>query len=118
MNLDKLLQYALPGGAPLAALFAWEAVVRIHDIQPVILRIGGGLALVGATVAEIAAGSAGEGAGLPFRIVESGYRLKIPRMFAALLLISATGIAMFAVLGAFSHLLLHRWRDSARARET
>ncbi len=51
------------------------------------LRIGGGLALVGAIVAEIAAGSAGHGAGLAYRIVESGFRLNIPRMFAALLLI-------------------------------
>ncbi|MFZ2103836.1 MAG: ABC transporter permease subunit [Roseiarcus sp.] len=261
MNRDKLLQYALPGGALLAAVFAWEAVVRIYDIQPVILpspslivatlikdwrtllgslevtlsitfealaaatiggfllalvfaqsrvieraffpfavimqvtpiisiaplllvyltsgeavlvcaflvaffpilantalglssvdhnlvdlfqlyrasrwrqllwlripaslpyflgglRIGGGLALVGAIVAEIAAGSAGQGAGLAFRIVESGYRLNIPRMFAALLLISVTGIAIFVTLSAFSHLLLHRWHDSARTRGT
>ena len=261
MSRDKLLQYALPGGALLAAVFAWEAVVRIYDIQPVILpspslivatlikdwrtllgslevtlsitfealaaatiggfllalvfaqsrvieraffpfavimqvtpiisiaplllvyltsgeavlvcaflvaffpilantalglssvdhnlvdlfqlyrasrwrqllwlripaslpyflgglRIGGGLALIGAIVAEIAAGSAGQGAGLAFRIVESGYRLNIPRMFAALLLISVTGIAIFVTLSAFSHLLLHRWHDSARTRET
>jgi len=261
VNRDKLLQYALPGGALLAAVFAWEAVVRIYDIQPVILpspslivatlikdwrtllgslevtlsitfealaaatiggfllalvfaqsrvieraffpfavimqvtpiisiaplllvylssgetvlvcsflvaffpilantalglssvdhnlvdlfqlyraprwrqllwlripaslpyflgglRIGGGLALIGAIVAEIAARSAGQGAGLAFRIVESGYRLNIPRMFAALLLISVTGIAIFVALSAFSHLLLHRWHDSARTRET
>jgi NitT/TauT family transport system permease protein len=261
VNRDKLLQYALPGGALLSAVFAWEAVVRIYDIQPVILpspslivatlikdwrtllgslevtlsitfealaaatiggfllalvfaqsrvieraffpfavimqvtpiisiaplllvyltsgeavlvcaflvaffpilantalglssvdhnlvdlfqlyrasrwrqllwlripaslpyflgglRIGGGLALIGAIVAEIAAGSAGQGAGLAFRIVESGYRLNIPRMFAALLLISVTGIAIFVTLSAFSHLLLHRWHDSARTRET
>jgi NitT/TauT family transport system permease protein len=261
VNRDKMLQYALPGGALLAAVFAWEAVVRIYDIQPVILpspslivatlikdwrtllgslevtlsitfealaaatiggfllalvfaqsrvieraffpfavimqvtpiisiaplllvyltsgeavlvcaflvaffpilantalglssvdhnlvdlfqlyrasrwrqllwlripaslpyflgglRIGGGLALIGAIVAEIAAGSAGQGAGLAFRIVESGYRLNIPRMFAALLLISVTGIAIFVTLSAFSHLLLHRWHDSARTRET
>ena len=56
------------------------------------LRIGGGLALIGAIVAEIAAGSAGQGAGLAFRIVESGFRLNIPRMFAALVLITLTGI--------------------------
>jgi len=82
------------------------------------LRIGGGLALIGAIVAEIAAGSAGQGAGLAFRIVESGYRLNIPRMFAALLLISIAGIAIFVALSAVSHLLLHRWHDSARTRET
>jgi len=82
------------------------------------LRIGGGLALIGAIVAEIAAGSAGQGAGLAFRIVESGYRLNIPRMFAALVLISLTGVAIFLMTSGLSHLLLRRWHDSARGRET
>ena len=59
------------------------------------LRIAGGLALIGAVVAEIAAGSAGAGSGLAYRIAESGYRLNIPRMFAALLLLSLAGIAIF-----------------------
>lgn len=81
------------------------------------LRIGGGLALIGAIVAEIAAGSAGKGAGLAFRIVESGYRLNIPRMFAALLLIAFAGIMIFLALSALSYLLLRRWHDSARSRE-
>ena len=52
------------------------------------LKIAGGLSLIGAVVAEIAAGSAGAGSGLAYRIAESGYRLNIPRMFAALLLLS------------------------------
>ena len=82
------------------------------------LRIGGGLALIGAIVAEIAAGSAGQGAGLAFRIVESGYRLNIPRMFAALVLISVTGSLIFVLLSALSRLLLGRWHDSVRSRET
>jgi NitT/TauT family transport system permease protein len=82
------------------------------------LRIGGGLALIGAIVAEIAAGSAGQGSGLAFRIIESGYRLNIPRMFAALALISLTGVAIYLALSALSYLLLHRWHDSARARES
>jgi NitT/TauT family transport system permease protein len=81
------------------------------------LRIGGGLALIGAIVAEIAAGTAGQGAGLAFRIVESGFRLNIPRMFAALFLISVAGIVIFLLLTAFSYLLLRRWHDSARKRE-
>jgi NitT/TauT family transport system permease protein len=80
------------------------------------LRIGGGLALIGAIVAEIAAGSAGSGSGLAFRIVEAGYRLNIPRMFAALALISATGILIFLALTLLSHLLLARWHESARRR--
>jgi NitT/TauT family transport system permease protein len=80
------------------------------------LRIGGGLALIGAIVAEIAAGSAGQGAGLAFRIVEAGFRLNIPRMFAALVLISVTGILIFLALTLLSRLLLGRWHDSARER--
>ena len=80
------------------------------------LRIGGGLALIGAIVAEIAAGSAGRGSGLAFRIVEAGFRLNIPRMFAALVLISLTGIAIYSGFTLLSHLLLHRWHDSARQR--
>ncbi len=81
------------------------------------LRIGGGLALIGAIVAELAAGSAGQGTGLAFRIVEAGYRLNIPRMFAALVLISIAGIAIFLFFTALSWLLLGRWHDSARQRE-
>ena len=82
------------------------------------LRIAGGLSLIGAVVAEIAAGSAGAGAGLAFRIAESGYRLNIPRMFAALLLLSLTGIVIFAVLSLVSHLLLRRWHESALGKES
>ena len=81
------------------------------------LRIAGGLSLIGAVVAEIAAGSAGAGSGLAYRIAESGYRLNIPRMFAALLLLSLAGVAIFFVLSAASHLVLRRWHESAVKRE-
>jgi NitT/TauT family transport system permease protein len=82
------------------------------------LRIAGGLALIGAVVAEIAAGSAGAGSGLAYRIAESGYRLNIPRMFAALLLLSLAGIAIFFALSALSYLLLRRWHESALEAES
>jgi NitT/TauT family transport system permease protein len=81
------------------------------------LRIAGGLSLIGAVVAEIAAGSAGAGSGLAFRIAESGYRLNIPRMFAALLLLSLAGVAIYFVLSAISNLALRRWHESAVDRE-
>ena len=81
------------------------------------LRIAGGLSLIGAVVAEIAAGSAGAGSGLAYRIAESGYRLNIPRMFAALLLLSLAGIAIFFALSALSHLALRRWHESVVNRE-
>ena len=82
------------------------------------LKIAGGLSLIGAVVAEIAAGSAGAGSGLAYRIAESGYRLNIPRMFAALILLSLAGIVIFFTLSLFSHLMLRRWHESAVARET
>jgi NitT/TauT family transport system permease protein len=238
VNRDKLLQYALPTGALFAAVCAWEAVVRINDIPPVILpspsriletlikdwrTLLGSLevtlsitfeALVAATVGGFllalvfAQSRVIERAFFPFAVImqvtpivsiaplllvylssgqavlvcaflvaffpilantalglssvdhnlvdlfqlyraprwrqllwlripsslpyflgglriggglaliESGYRLNIPRMFAALLLISVAGIAIFVVLSGVSHLLLHRWHDSARTRET
>ena len=69
------------------------------------LKIAGGLALIGAVVAELAAGTAGAGSGLAYRIAELGYRLNIPRMFAALILLSFAGILIFAALSLLSHLL-------------
>ena len=81
------------------------------------LKIAGGLSLIGAVVAEIAAGSAGAGSGLAYRIAESGYRLNIPRMFAALLLLSIAGIAIFfAAVAALAPRAapLARERDHAR----
>jgi NitT/TauT family transport system permease protein len=81
------------------------------------LKIAGGLSLIGAVVAEIAAGSAGAGSGLAFRIVESGYRLNIPRMFAALLLLSIAGIVIFGLLSLLAFLMLRRWHESAVAQE-
>ena len=81
------------------------------------LRIAGGLSLIGAVVAEIAAGTAGAGSGLAYRIAESGYRLNIPRMFAALLLLSLAGIVIYGLLALISHLVLRRWHESALGKE-
>jgi len=81
------------------------------------LKIAGGLSLIGAVMAEIAAGAAGSGSGLAYRISESGYRLNIPRMYAALLLLSAAGIVIYFALSLVSHLMLRRWHESAVARD-
>jgi NitT/TauT family transport system permease protein len=81
------------------------------------LRIAGGLSLIGAVAAEIAAGSAGAGSGIAYRISESSYRLNIPRMFAALLLLSAAGVVIYMALALLSHLVLRRWHDSALRKE-
>jgi NitT/TauT family transport system permease protein len=76
------------------------------------LRISGTLALVGAVVAEFVAGSGGFASGLAYRILEAGYRLEIPRMFAALVLLALAGMAIYGALGLFAHVLLRR-RDAA-----
>ena len=81
------------------------------------LRIAGGLSLIGAVVAEYVAGTGGIGSGLAFRILEAGYRLNIPRMFAALILIAVTGVVIFAGLSFLSHMLLRKWHESAIRRE-
>lgn len=81
------------------------------------LKIAGGLALIAAVVAEFAAGSAGAGSGLAFRLLESQYRLNIPRLFAALILLSLTGVVIFAMTSLISHLLLRRWHESALPRD-
>jgi NitT/TauT family transport system permease protein len=77
------------------------------------LRIAGGLSLIGAVVAEMAAGSAGTESGLAYRILESEYHLMIPRMFAALLLLSVAGVAIFYLLTLVNYLALRRWHESA-----
>jgi len=108
-NLVEL--YALYGASPWAQL----RLLRLPSALPYFLgglRIGGGLALIGAIVAEIAAGAAGKGAGLAFRIAEAGYRLNVPRMFAALALVSAAGIAIHLAFSLLSRVALRRWHDS------
>jgi NitT/TauT family transport system permease protein len=81
------------------------------------LKIAGGLSLIGAVVAEFTAGTATAGTGLAYRILESSYRLDIPRMYAGLVLLSLTGVLIFAAFSFLSWLLLHRWHDSAAKRE-
>ena len=81
------------------------------------LKISGGLALIGAVVAEFVAGTGGAATGLAYQILMAGYQLNIPRMFAALLLISLSGIAIFFLTSWISYLLLRHWHESAIRRE-
>ena len=100
----------------------WQTLIhlKIPNALPYFLaglRIAGGLALIAAVVAEFAAGSAGQGAGLAFRLLESQFRLNIPRLFAALVLLSVTGVLIFFATSLISHLLLRNWHESAVRRE-
>lgn len=81
------------------------------------LKISGGLALIGAVVAEFVAGTGGTETGLAYRILEAGYRLQIPRMFAALVLLSLAGIVIYFILDRLSFRLLRHWHESAVPKE-
>ncbi len=99
----------------------WQTLVRLRipSALPYFfagLRISGGLALIGAVVAEFVAGTGGTGAGLAYQILQSGYQLNIPRMFAALVLISVTGVVIFAVLTALTRWALGGWHESEHVR--
>jgi NitT/TauT family transport system permease protein len=102
---------------------SWQTLtlLRLPAAMPYFLgglKIAGGLALIGAVVAEFVAGSAGQSSGLASRIIEAGYRLNAPRLFAALILVSFTGILIFLVMTWISNLILGRWHESAMARES
>jgi NitT/TauT family transport system permease protein len=100
----------------------WQILWRLQlpTALPYLLgacRIAGGLALIGAVVAEFVAGS-GTATGLAWRIVEAGNRLEIATMFAALGLLAFLGMAIFAILSALEYWLLRRWHESALTRQS
>jgi NitT/TauT family transport system permease protein len=81
------------------------------------LRIASGLALIGAVVAEFVAGTGGGGAGLAYQILQSGLQLNVPRLFAALFLITVTGVLLFGAMVLLSRLALSRWHESEMVLE-
>lgn len=100
----------------------WQTLIylRLPSAMPYFLgglRISGGLALIGAVVAEFVAGTGGARSGLAYQILMSSYNLQIPRMFAALLLTTALGVLIFVALTLVSDLLLRQWHESAVKRE-
>jgi NitT/TauT family transport system permease protein len=95
----------------------WQQLVRLRipSALPYFfggLRISSGLALIGAVVAEFVAGTGGSGAGLAYQILQAGFQLNIPRMFAALLLISLTGVGLFVLMAWLTKLALGSWHAS------
>lgn len=96
----------------------WQRLIylRLPSALPYFLgglRISGGLALIGAVVAEFVAGTGGSKSGIAYQILIASYNLQIPRMFAALLLVTGLGIAIFATLSFISNALLKDWHESA-----
>jgi NitT/TauT family transport system permease protein len=81
------------------------------------LRISSGLALIGAVVAEFVAGTGGTGTGLAYQILQAGYQLNIPRMFASLLLITLAGVALFSLMSLLSKWALGSWHESETAHD-
>ena len=95
----------------------WQVLwrLRIPSALPYFfggLRISSGLSLIGAVVAEFVAGTGGTGAGLAYQILQAGFQLNIPRMFAALLLISLTGVFLFLFMSWLSRKALGGWHSS------
>lgn len=95
----------------------WQTLVRLRipAALPYVfggLRISIGLALIGAVVGEFVAGTGGTGAGLAYQILQAGFQLDIPLMFAALFLITATGIILFVAMAGLSRLALGGWHES------
>jgi NitT/TauT family transport system permease protein len=98
----------------------WQTLVRLRVPSALSyffggLRIASGLALIGAVVAEFVAGTGGSGAGLAYQILLAGFQLNIPRLFAALVLIAVTGVALFGITVWLSRLALSRWHESELA---
>lgn len=100
----------------------WQTLVklRIPSAAPYFfggLRISSGLALIGAVVAEFVAGTGGTSAGLAYQILQAGYQINIPRLFAALLLITMTGVLLFLLMVLLSKFALGGWHESEVTQE-
>jgi NitT/TauT family transport system permease protein len=98
----------------------WQTLLRLRVPSAIPyffagLRIASGLALIGAVVAEFVAGTGGQGAGLAYQILMSGIQLNVPRLFAALVLITLAGVALYLAVGMLARLALARWHESELA---
>ena len=116
VNPGLLAYFKLNRASRLQVLFR----LRVPSALPYFfggLRISSGLALIGAVVAEFVAGTGGTGTGLAYQILQAGYQLNIPRMFAALLLITVTGVTLFAVMSVLSKWALGGWHESETAHD-
>ena len=95
----------------------WQTLVRLRipSALPYFfagLKVSSGLALIGAVVAEFVAGTGGTSSGLAYQILQAGLQLNIPRLFAALVLITLAGVALFALVSLLARLTLRGWHES------
>ncbi len=114
-----------PGLADLFRLYGarrWQTLVRLRipSALPYFfagLRVSGALALIGAVVAEFVAGTGGTASGLAYQILQAGIQLNTPRLFAALLLITLAGVAIFLLVSLSARLALRHWHESELSLE-
>lgn len=78
------------------------------------LRVAAGLTVIGTVVAEFLVGELGESQGLGVVIVSASHNGHSDRVFAAVLLASALGLAMLGVVNLVSRLVLSHWYAPAR----
>ncbi|WP_425298886.1 ABC transporter permease [Pseudomonas duriflava] len=95
----------------------WQTLLRLRipSALPYFfggLRIASGLALIGAVVAEFVAGTGGTSAGLAYQILQAGFQLNIPRLFAALFLIALAGVLLFSLMAMLARVSLGHWHES------
>ena len=105
-DLERL--FDLYGAGRIQRLFR----LRLPAALPYILqghKVAAGLALVGAVVAEFVAGSGGA-QGLAWRILEAEHRLQTAKMMAALVVLAALAVVLYAALEAAEQTILRRWR--------
>lgn len=92
----------------------WQRVMRLRlpSAVPFLLeghKVGAGLAIIGAVVAEFGAGSGGV-RGLAWQILDAGNKLQTARMIAALVVLGLMGVALHALLDRAERIGLTWWR--------
>jgi NitT/TauT family transport system permease protein len=105
-DLERL--FDLYGATP------WQRAIRLKlpSAVPFLLeghKVGAGLAIIGAVVAEFGAGSGGVN-GLAWQILDAGNKVQTARMIAALVVLGAMGVTVHALLEAVQRAGLRRWR--------
>ena len=92
----------------------WSRVMRLRlpSAVPFLLeghKVGAGLAIIGAVVAEFGAGSGGV-RGLAWQILDAGNKLQTARMIAALVVLGLMGVVLHGLLDRAERAGLKWWR--------